>query len=99
MTINEISPQQALDRQHRGAILIDVREAHERAMLGATLFGKRSALPLAIAPTGAAGLCWYEGELALARAAAKAGVPFTMAIGSTTALEKVAACLPGRVRA
>ena len=64
--------------------------------LGATLFGKQSALPLAIAPTGAAGLCWYEGELGLARAAAKAGVPFTMAIGSTTPLEKVAAEAGGR---
>ncbi len=65
--------------------------------LGATLFGARSALPLAIAPTGAAGLCWYEGELALAKAAAKFGVPFTMAIGSTTPLEKVAAEAGGRL--
>ena len=32
MTINELSPQQARDRQHRGAVLIDVREAHERAL-------------------------------------------------------------------
>jgi (S)-mandelate dehydrogenase len=58
--------------------------------LGATLFGRRISLPAAIAPTGAAGLCWYEGELALAKAAAKFGVPFTMAVGSTTPLEKVA---------
>jgi isopentenyl diphosphate isomerase/L-lactate dehydrogenase-like FMN-dependent dehydrogenase len=58
--------------------------------LGATILGQRATLPLAIAPTGAAGLCWYEGELALARAARKFGVPFTMAIGSTTPLEKVA---------
>jgi isopentenyl diphosphate isomerase/L-lactate dehydrogenase-like FMN-dependent dehydrogenase len=65
--------------------------------LGATLFGKKSSLPHAIAPTGAAGLCWYEGELGLARAAAKAGVPFTMAIGSTTPLEKVAAEAGGRL--
>jgi isopentenyl diphosphate isomerase/L-lactate dehydrogenase-like FMN-dependent dehydrogenase len=58
--------------------------------LGATIFGKRVTMPLAIAPTGAAGLCWYEGELALAKAAAKFGVPFTMAISSTTSLDKVA---------
>jgi molybdopterin/thiamine biosynthesis adenylyltransferase/rhodanese-related sulfurtransferase len=32
MTINELSPQQALDRQRRGAVLIDVREAQERAL-------------------------------------------------------------------
>lgn len=33
---------------------------------------------------------WYQGEIELARAAAAAGVPFTLATGSLTALEKVA---------
>ena len=33
--------------------------------LGTDLFGKRSELPLAIAPTGIAGLLCYQGELAL----------------------------------
>jgi (S)-mandelate dehydrogenase len=65
--------------------------------LGTTLFGRNIALPAAIAPTGAAGLCWYEGELALAKAAAKFGVPFTMATGSTTPLEKVAAEAGGQL--
>jgi len=55
-----------------------------------TLFGKKLALPMAVAPTGAAGLCWFEGELQLAKAAAKAGVPFAMATGSITAMEKIA---------
>lgn len=32
MTILEITPVEALDRQRRGAVLIDVREAHERAL-------------------------------------------------------------------
>ncbi len=77
----------------RGRALVDMSGRD----LGADLFGKRSALPLAVAPTGAAGLCWYEGELALAKAAAEFGVPFTMAIGSTTPLEKVAAEAGGRL--
>jgi isopentenyl diphosphate isomerase/L-lactate dehydrogenase-like FMN-dependent dehydrogenase len=55
-----------------------------------TLFGKRQPMPIAIAPTGSAGLTWYEGEIALARAAAAAGIPFTLATGSMTAMEKVA---------
>jgi isopentenyl diphosphate isomerase/L-lactate dehydrogenase-like FMN-dependent dehydrogenase len=63
--------------------------------LGTTLFGKRITLPMAIAPTASAGLCWYEGELALAKAAARFGIPFTMAVSSTTALEKVAEHAPG----
>jgi isopentenyl diphosphate isomerase/L-lactate dehydrogenase-like FMN-dependent dehydrogenase len=58
--------------------------------LGTTFLGTRLPLPAAIAPTGAAGLCWHEGELELARAAAKAGIPFTMALSSTTRLEDVA---------
>jgi L-lactate dehydrogenase (cytochrome)/(S)-mandelate dehydrogenase len=55
-----------------------------------TLFGKRHQMPVAIAPTGSAGLAWYEGEIELARAAARAGIPFTLATGSMTALERVA---------
>lgn len=55
-----------------------------------TLFGRRQAMPIAIAPTGSAGLTWYQGEIALARAAREAGIPFSLATGSMTALEKVA---------
>jgi isopentenyl diphosphate isomerase/L-lactate dehydrogenase-like FMN-dependent dehydrogenase len=55
-----------------------------------TLFGVKHRMPLVIAPTGVAGLLWYEGEIALARAAAEAGIPFTLATGSMTAMEKVA---------
>jgi isopentenyl diphosphate isomerase/L-lactate dehydrogenase-like FMN-dependent dehydrogenase len=54
-----------------------------------TLFARPSAMPFAIAPTGAAGLISYEGELALARAAAAAGVPYTLATNSVTAVEKI----------
>jgi isopentenyl diphosphate isomerase/L-lactate dehydrogenase-like FMN-dependent dehydrogenase len=56
-----------------------------------TLFGKKQKMPVVIAPTGSAGLAWHEGEIALARAAKAAGIPFTLATGSMTALERVAA--------
>ena len=55
-----------------------------------TIFGVRHKMPLVIAPTGTAGLMWYEGELALARAARAAGIPFALATGSMTAMERVA---------
>ena len=55
-----------------------------------TLFGKEISLPMAIAPTGAAGLCWHEGELELAKAAARAKIPFTLATGAMTSMEKIA---------
>ena len=76
-----------------GRVLVDMSARD----LGGTLFGQRVALPAAIAPTGAAGLCWYEGELELAKAAARVGIPFTMAISSTTGLDKVAEQAGGRL--
>jgi isopentenyl diphosphate isomerase/L-lactate dehydrogenase-like FMN-dependent dehydrogenase len=54
------------------------------------LFGKPSSMPVAIAPMGVAGLVWYEGELELARAAARSGVPFTLATPSISSIESVA---------
>jgi isopentenyl diphosphate isomerase/L-lactate dehydrogenase-like FMN-dependent dehydrogenase len=54
------------------------------------IFGVQHKMPLVIAPTGTAGLMWYEGEIALARAARAAGIPFTLATGSMTAMERVA---------
>ena len=78
----------ALDRiRFRPRTLVDVSQRSQAV----TLLGKRHEMPIAIAPTGSAGLTWYEGEIALARAAAKAGIPFTLATGSMTAMEKVAA--------
>jgi isopentenyl diphosphate isomerase/L-lactate dehydrogenase-like FMN-dependent dehydrogenase len=62
-----------------------------------TLFGKPVSFPLAIAPTGAAGLCWYRGELALAKAAARANVPLTLSTASMTAMETIAEQAGGRL--
>lgn len=56
----------------------------------ATLFGSPASFPLAVAPTGAAGLLWYQGDLALAKAAARAGVPFTICSASTMDMEQIA---------
>ena len=56
-----------------------------------TLFGKKHALPLLIGPTGVAGWVWYRAEIALARAAADAGIPFTLASTSSTAMERLCA--------
>jgi isopentenyl diphosphate isomerase/L-lactate dehydrogenase-like FMN-dependent dehydrogenase len=62
-----------------------------------TLFGERQNMPICIAPTGTAGLMWHEGEIALARAARDAGIPFTLATGSMTAMERVADEAGGRL--
>jgi (S)-mandelate dehydrogenase len=54
------------------------------------LFGRTLPCPLIIAPTGIADLVNYRGERALAAAAAKAGIPFTITTSSTTAVETIA---------
>jgi isopentenyl diphosphate isomerase/L-lactate dehydrogenase-like FMN-dependent dehydrogenase len=71
----------------RSRVLNDV-SARDPAI---TLFGRPHAMPIAIGPTGPAGYVWYRGELALARAAAKAGVPFALASTSNTAMERIRA--------
>lgn len=62
----------------------------ERVDPSTTMLGTPSKFPLAVAPTGAAGLFWYQGDLALARAAARAGVPFTICSASTMDIEEIA---------
>ena len=54
-----------------------------------TLFGEPSKMPVMIGPTGFAGLCAYQGEVMLARAAAAAGVPYVMSASALTAMEQV----------
>ena len=53
------------------------------------LLGHRFALPLAIAPTGLNGLIWPDGDVALARAAGKANIPFAMSTASNARLERI----------
>ncbi|MEI7530296.1 MAG: alpha-hydroxy acid oxidase [Betaproteobacteria bacterium] len=53
------------------------------------LFGKKQLMPIAIGPTGSAGLTWFEGEIELAKAAAASGIPFTLATSSMTSMERV----------
>jgi (S)-mandelate dehydrogenase len=55
----------------RPRVLVDVSLRSTQT----TPFGRTLSLPLAIAPTGAAGLVHHRGETALARAAHRAGIP------------------------
>ncbi len=62
-----------------------------------TLFGHQQDMPVAIAPPGTPGIMWYEGELALARAAKQAGIPFTLATTTLTAMERIVDEVGGRL--
>ena len=54
-----------------------------------TLFGQKQKMPIVVAPTGTTGQMWYQGEIALALAAAAAGIPFTLSNAATSAMEQV----------
>lgn len=53
--------------------------------------GETASMPVALAPTGLTGMQHADGEILAARAAARAGVPFTLSTMSICSLEDVAA--------
>ena len=69
----------------RQRVLNDVSQIN----LSTTLFGQKMALPVALAPIGLAGLNARRGEVQAARAAEKAGVPFTLSTVSACSLDEV----------
>lgn len=74
-------------------VLVDVADASSAC----SLLGAPAGMPAAIAPTGAAGFGWRGADLALARAAARMGLPYTLSSSATTAIEAIAEQAPGRL--
>ncbi|MGE3844321.1 MAG: alpha-hydroxy acid oxidase, partial [Vicinamibacterales bacterium] len=68
-----------------------------RRNLSTQLLGAPSAFPVIVGPTSLNGLCWPDGDLALARAAATAGVPFALSTASTNLMEDIARQAQGRL--
>jgi L-lactate dehydrogenase (cytochrome) len=60
-----------------------------------TLLGRPLPLPLVLAPTGFTRIADPQGELAVARAAARAGLPYTLSTMGTRSIEEVAAVRGG----
>ena len=73
--------------------LVDTSGRHLRS----TILGRPANAPLIIAPTGLNGLLHPDGDVTLARAAAKLGVPYTLSTVSTTRLEELASRAGGRL--
>ncbi|MDB5898569.1 MAG: lldD, partial [Ramlibacter sp.] len=62
----------------------------EGRSLRTTMVGQDVAMPVAIAPTGLAGMQHADGEILAARAAKKMGIPFTLSTMSICSIEDVA---------
>ncbi len=73
--------------------LIDTADRSTRS----TLFGVPCAAPMLIAPTGGNGMMHRQGDICLARAAARLGIPFCLSTVSTERLEDVARSAGGRL--
>jgi L-lactate dehydrogenase (cytochrome) len=63
----------------------------------ATLLGQPLAYPLVLAPTGFTRIADPQGELAVARAAERAGLPYALSTLSTRSIEEVRAVSDGRL--
>ena len=61
-----------------------------RVDVSTRLFGRSIAMPLVLAPTGYSRLTHSGGELSVARAAARAGVPYSLSTMGTRSIEEVA---------
>jgi L-lactate dehydrogenase (cytochrome) len=74
------------DLKLRPRVLVDV-SARSTAT---SLFGHEYSLPVGIAPMGLGGLATFEGDLVLARAAARERIPMVLSATSLIPLERVA---------
>jgi (S)-mandelate dehydrogenase len=61
------------------------------------ILGGPAKYPLVIAPVGGIGMGWPGGDLAIARAAAAFGIPFTLSTAATVSIEEIADKAPGRL--
>ncbi|HUP15770.1 MAG TPA: alpha-hydroxy acid oxidase [Acidimicrobiia bacterium] len=77
----------------RPRVLRDVGEVD----ISASLLGKPLSLPLVLAPTGFTRIADPAGELAVARAAERAGVPYALSTLGTRSIEEVAAVNTSRL--
>lgn len=72
-----------------------VLTGHQERDLRTKILGREQATPLIVAPTALAGLVSYQGEVKIARAASRLGMPVCVSTQSVTTVEEVAAGAPG----
>lgn len=71
-------------------VLVGVEERSKQT----SLFGRTYAAPFGIAPMGGSALMAYDGHTVMARAAARAGIPFILSANSIIPMEEVAKANP-----
>jgi (S)-mandelate dehydrogenase len=74
-------------------VLVDVSRVDTRT----NILGNESSLPIAVAPTGAVGFGWRDGDVAIARAASAFAIPYALSTSATASIERIAQSAPGRL--
>lgn len=78
------------DVEFRPSVLRDVGDVD----LSTTVLGRTAQAPFLYAPTGFTRMMQHEGERAVARSAARTGVPYTLSTMGTTSIEELADAAP-----
>jgi 4-hydroxymandelate oxidase len=73
----------------RPRMLRDVRSVD----VSGTFFGRRAALPVAVAPMAVQGLAHPDGEIEMARGAVAAGIPYCLSTSASRTIEEVGAAV------
>ena len=82
-----------LEMHLRPRVLNDVSKVSTECQL----IGGASQFPWAVAPTGGVGFGRRGADIAIARAAAKFGIPYTLSTSGTASIEQIAEAAPGRL--
>jgi (S)-mandelate dehydrogenase len=61
------------------------------------ILGLPAGQPFVVAPTGGAGIAWPGVDIGIARAAAAAGIPYTLSTNATASIEEIADKVQGRL--
>lgn len=83
-------------RRAFASVEFEPRVLHDVASVdtSTTILGEPAAFPLIMAPTGFTRMMQHEGEIAVARAAARAGVPYTLSTMGTTSPAELQQAVP-----
>ena len=90
----EVSLQRAREAFRRVEFRPHVLRDVAQVRAGVELLGVTSPIPLVLAPTGFTRMMHHEGEWAVGRAAAAAGVPYALSTMGTVSVEDLAADVP-----
>src|SRR5215211_7353444 len=95
---DEISLRESVEAWTRYRFVPRVLRELRAADVSGSFLGRRSALPVAVAPTAVQGLAHPNAEAEMLAGAAAAGIPFCLSTTSSMPLEEVAAAAPDAER-